>query len=592
MSFFRKGGKKSKKVTFDYNEHNDQGANTSIQSSKTKDAFSDYRNLADDPGNLARLESESDTDLNWNDDLNQNKSRKHVDQFDQLDENRFQAEDETHNDDNRTTLKEKKKKKGKAETLVELKPNSENNQENLTNLKYDSNMLCEWGTHSVAKVMSNHPTQEALTNDLEGQNLANAVVWENTMFGKVEAGDMDNISPSVFKHQERVMREQQEFLKRNFLAMASLGIQGGNQDTTIYNPIEQFTNSKGARVNLATIASGGGRINYRSYDGTGQMFDQFLWTGDEVTKRVAPIKRKHGQPTPDDYKANFKKQDQSGLPTSYMGAYYRTSTHVEKLEYGITIKEVLLSGPEAYKHQLKDDVTEAIGFNIATGGVGVRLNTIEGKNVQTGFQGRATDSAGKVYQTGAGLYRFKEDGHLGSLMIAFEGSSPELDNIHGGSHGALSTTWKSVSGQKSSYTLTGQGKRKTWGLTLRDAEEKTTTTAVLTKEGGIIADVNSDELDKLRARWSMVKGLNEEDQQDFYRRLLLTETNSQREKLFSKYKSRANDAKTGGFKRSKKKVRDQKVASSSFSSGVQVPEQLPDQLPEEFKSTNYTTTND
>ena len=265
--------------------------------------------------------------------------------------------------------------------------------------RVDVNALADWSRARAAYYMTDGKARPTL----EEQNIANAVVWYNTMFsGNNPTGDPD---------QERVLKEQQEFLMRHFLAMALLGVQGGLQKTDRYAPLEQFQNKDGTQVNLASTSSGGGRVNYRSRDGAGDDLHNFLFFGND--------------PVDPDWKDKLPKKEKKGneLYTSPVGAYDRVSTHTESFENG-EIRE----GSAGF--------TPAIGINIPIGGVGQKLKHVKGHAVTTGYQG--TSSAGKnQYQTGTGLIRHNTSGDLSSTLVSFEGSAPFEDNIFGGSHGIL-----------------------------------------------------------------------------------------------------------------------------------------------------------
>lgn len=408
----------------------------------------------------------------------------------------------------------------------------------------------DWDRETAAEFMmtkqvkENNGQQEA---DLANQNKANASIWYNTIFSPGLKGT------NYDEAQEKVLKQQQAMLKRHFLAQAVFGVQGGTQykkkkkklkfgiqggkhkkkkkrffrvvapeKAEEYKPIEKFQKD-GVSANLATLASGGGRFNYRSKDGTGNPFNQFLMFGNSKDQRNLNNVR--------------GKRNGNQMPTNYMGAYKRIGTHGEAFTNG-HIREI----------NKKFGGIDATGFDIPIGGVGLNLRDTKQRNVTTGYQGtskanttgrlrRALNYVRKLfrrsptydyknYQTGHGFHRHKttKDGKLGLTQIAFEGSGPRKDNIHGGSHGIMATIGKKLFGHSSNKTLTGQDKRSKLGLPR--------------KVGGIKADVTKDGLERLEKYYEAVKKLSnsnkKEDQkkvQNFYKKLLTSTTQIEREKI-------------------------------------------------------------
>ena len=376
-------------------------------------------------------------------------------------------------------------------------------------LERDINSVVDWSSANAAKLISDRAQQTGKPRgDLESQNEANAIVWLNTLFK--QKNDSSRIPA-----QDKILQDQQDYLKRHFLAMASFGIQGGNQkEPTTYRPLEEFTTQNGnPQVNLATVSSGGGRFNYRSQDGSGTDFNNFLLYDDQnpSEQNLQPLPR-NGKNIPDSYEET--------PPTTYLGAFERLSTHYETFN---TTKKTI---KEAEK---KVTGKPAIGFDIPIGGVGQQLINSKGKDVTTNYQGRSTNGKNK-YQTGSVLQRHAEKGKLTSTLVAFEGSGPYKENIYGGSHGLIATGNKKLRGKQSSHTLTGQGKRSTWGLKHKDEIDG------ITKKGGLKADITNEKLEILKQQWELVKNMDSERQQDFYKRLLLTKTQQERTALFNRFR--------------------------------------------------------
>jgi hypothetical protein len=354
--------------------------------------------------------------------------------------------------------------------------------------------------------------------NLKKQNLANQVIWINTL--KAQSNTSGGDSP-----QEKVLAEQQAMIKRHFLAQAVFGVQGGTQYKPAkskklgiigkntseikedYKPIEEFKKD-GVSANLATLASGGGRFNYRSTDGSGDKFNKFLLFGDSKSLRDIDEDR-------------AKKRTPDGkLSNTLMGAYKRPSTHDASFANN-KIREV----------DKKFGGAKSTGFDIPIGGVGVELEDTKGRTVTTGYQGISTAKANKKnkekeYQTGHMLHHHASSGDSSVTLVAFEGSAPNTDNIHGGSHGAVATVKKKVFGGSSEKTLTGQDKRSKLGLP--------------PKEGGIKSDVTKEKLSTLEGFEAKLKMLRESQyeaekrkEQEFYNKLLATKTQKERDDLLA-----------------------------------------------------------
>lgn len=364
----------------------------------------------------------------------------------------------------------------------------------------------DWSKQSAAHFMMNKQTKTAgngdVVADLAGQNKANASIWYNTIF----SGGLDPAHPDYDPNQERVLQEQQAMLKKHFLSQAVLGVQGGNQfkkgkknNPDIqenYQPIENFKQD-GVSANLATLASGGGRFNYRSADGSGDEFNNFLMGTNNLAGVRDTTSKKGGQ-----------------QPTAHMGAYKRIGTHGESFKNGhITEIDKTTGG------------IDSTGFDIPIGGIGQDLADQKGRGVTTGYQGiskatrrgRHKGSDEKKYQTGHGFHRHATDatGQKSLTQIAFEGSGPNTDNIHGGSHGAMATVGKKLFGSTSESTLTGQDKRSNVGLP--------------GSVGAIKSDVDQAGLDRAKEAWSsldLLKGKAYEKQA--MQRLLASTTQDER----------------------------------------------------------------
>ncbi|WP_440881490.1 hypothetical protein [Tenacibaculum sp. C7A-26P2] len=344
--------------------------------------------------------------------------------------------------------------------------------------------------------------------NLLNQNIANASIWYNTLFSKgLNPGD-ENYNFD----QERVLLEQQAMLKKHFLAMAVLGVQGGEQFNKIkkkenYQPIENFK-QEGVSANLATLASIGGRFNYRSKDGSANEFNTFLMGTDDL-----------------DTLRSYENTFGGNLPTTYMGAYKRIGTHSESFDGGEIIElDRALGG------------VDATGIDIPIGGIGQSLFDIKGRPVVTGYQGvsfadRRSNTLGdkqKKYQTGHVFHRFasSKDGLRAQILISFEASAPNMDNIFGGSHKVFATINKKIFGGISKRTLTGQDKRHKLGMP--------------NKIGGIKADITKQKVEILKKIYSLLDSFKKSSninfnqlEKKYYQRILISETVYERNNIFN-----------------------------------------------------------
>ena len=396
---------------------------------------------------------------------------------------------------------------GSAKINSVQKTSSTNSIQRLTEMEED-----DWSRDRAAHFMMNKQ------DGLAGQNQANASIWYNT----ISSPGLAEEDPNYNADQERVLKEQQAMMKRHFLAQAVFGVQGGKQfkkgkkkligsnnpdQQEQYEAIENLQDEDGTSANLATLASGGGRFNYRSEDGSGDSFNNFLMMGNRDPEQTLNEARHTGGG------GHGGRQ-----PTTHMGAYQRIGTHGEDFSTG-HIQEV-------------DKTTGGIdstGFDIPIGGVGLALHDVKGRNITTGYQGvseatrrgRHVKEDTKKYQTGHGFHRHATSGDQSLTQIAFEGSGPHMDNIHGGSHGVAATVGKKVFGGASEKTLTGQDKRSKLGLP--------------GGIGGIKADVTEEGLGRLEQAYAVLDKAAKSEapawkqwESDMYKYLLASTTAEER----------------------------------------------------------------
>ncbi|MEB3180879.1 MAG: DUF4157 domain-containing protein [Nostocaceae cyanobacterium] len=271
------------------------------------------------------------------------------------------------------------------------------------------------------------------TETRKQQFKSDTALWYHTLFDR--GANMQQADATV-------LDQQQQLLKRHFLAMASLGVQSGSQKTGQY---QQFQDPN---VPLATLASHGGRFAYESDTlATGNQFFNLLMTGNTATApNFDPLYNPSGTaPRPLD--AATRGNNPSAADA---GLFARRSTHPQdfKENRGRWKEKKSTSGTLA---------GTSLGMNIAMGGVG----NISSANTTIGPEGAIINR-----QTGArtggqhGHAFFKYDTHAasaadpggsGRLMVGFEGSGPTYNSLVG-AHGIMSAI------QGNDRSLTGQSK--------------------------------------------------------------------------------------------------------------------------------------
>ena len=425
--------------------------------------------------------------------------------------------------------KKKVYKKHSDDLRTELNKLSENIPESILEVNIDRRL--NWDRENAAKVMTGgvQPT-------LDRQNDANSQVWFQTLFGS-DNGKLSKIAKEMkltekeFQKQQDILEEQQKFLRRYFFSVASLGAKGGNQKTGKYEDLEKFRAANGDQVALASLASGGGLFGFHSTgNGVGKGLNEFIYGG-------LP------ESLPDLPETGWTKGN-ALIKKGRLGTFKRNATHGSKFDDDKIKETDVKTGKDGW-----------LGINIPIGGTGQSLKTIKGSIAVTGFQGQSTDGSDQ-FQTGSVLYKhYLHPGNRTNTLIGFEGSAPHTTNIFGGSHGAKATFNKKILGKKSSQTLTGQGKRSKWGV--KDSEGKT-----IEGKGGRIAKVDSDGLKKLKRQWDLFEKLNDEDQKTFFKKLLLTTGQGQRNDLLGSLSS-FDPEELSGKKRNRRNSADNSDADSN-----------------------------
>lgn len=254
----------------------------------------------------------------------------------------------------------------------------------------------------------------------EKQFESDAKIWEHTLFTPGKTGRN--------KENDR-LKEQQDILKRHFLAMAILGVVA--TDSSKQASVD--------KIPLAAFASHGGRFAYEADNAEdGQKFLNWLFYGD-VDKNF----------NEEELNSDFGK---NGKETkSFAGLYKRKSTHGQEYKRNRWKETREMFGKECF------------GMNIALGGVGNTLNDENHIKTTIGYEGWSK-AGNTYYQLGTVVLIYKEvliraqNQCTSRLMVGFEGTAPRCKNQLGAEHGLISTI-KSCAGRAANeVSLTGQDK--------------------------------------------------------------------------------------------------------------------------------------
>jgi len=329
---------------------------------------------------------------------------------------------------------------------------------------------------------------------------SDATIWEHTLFPKVNPGTkkVEEIANA------NRLKEQQDILKRHFLAMAILGVVATN--STKSKSVDETTVPKIPvdEIPLAAFASHGGRFAYEANDAKcGQKFNNWLFNGNVDAQCNYDNLLKLPK---------FKKR---GGTESYAALYKRISTHDQKyenkkwIEYSVSLK---------WSGVLPTLGKPCIGMNIALGGVGNTLKDLIKRDTCIGYEGwakanqRGTDKY-TDYQLGVALFVYKEakkqeGGKTSRLMVGFEGTAPNAKNQLGAEHGVRSTLKTMIGLAANEVSLTGQEKAKKIGLPHGMGPLKS-------------GPLNEDSLKRLENIYqNFLSELDEQKNRDFFKELL------------------------------------------------------------------------
>lgn len=341
----------------------------------------------------------------------------------------------------------------------------------------------------------------AKKKEVKEQFRTDVILWDQTLYKGFDkeieqemrdelkkAGKTKEEIEQSLANRRRVLEEQQQLMKRNFLAMAALGVEMGNQK----KPSSFKAYDK--PVPLASLSSHGGRFAFEAQDGAvAERFQRLLMMGDQnqAVRKDGPTMKLGGLLKGTDDPRNLLSADTSN---AYAGFYNRVSTHPQHYD---AKKGAWVEG----KSILGSYHDNSIGLDLPFGGVGNKGP--KGKILQEGlFQ----QEDGNLGQHGHGLFIFNKDEQGGGrMMVAFEGASPSRANQTGSAHDIISATSsvlkKTSAGKKflksinryEERSVSGQDKAAKTGV-LPEDEEK----GKVLKEGALRAQVDEQKLEQLQ----------------------------------------------------------------------------------------------
>ncbi|MEH1879282.1 hypothetical protein [Nostoc sp.] len=332
---------------------------------------------------------------------------------------------------------------------------------------------------------------------------SDAKIWEHTLFDKGNSG-----TKVEEKLKERRLNQQQDILKRHFLAMAILGIVA--TDSTKQKKVDETP--------LAAFASHGGRFAYEADDAEcGQQFNNWLFNdGDKIFNYKNELSKL----------GNFKER---GGTNSYAALYRRVSTHDQEYKKNkweeINVQIVM----EGY---LPSFGKPCIGMNMALGGIGNQIKDLKQRDTWIKYEGWAkAKQTGKDdytdYQLGAAIFVYKEaekkeGGKTSRLMVGFEGTAPNIKNQLGAEHGGWSTIKHTIFHLPANErSLTGQQKASKIDLPHG--------------MGALKSDsLNKDTLKQLVDIYKNFENLNEQKKHSFFEKLL-RRNKQERKEIISEY---------------------------------------------------------
>jgi len=362
----------------------------------------------------------------------------------------------------------------------------------------------------------------------EDQFRSDVDLWHKTLTQK---GDLQGGELAVHE-------QQQDLMKRHFMAMAVLGPQAGNQKTGEYQNIDNFTASgaqEPTRAPLASLASHGGRFAYESqHKDVGDNFKNHLLFGTDDPQRTQAARRHHGVnglAVGSGSRASDRREAshfwQTGRDNSvHAGLYSRNSSHPQS--YNTKTARWEEGKSMLGTNKVFSPGQESVGMNIAFGGVG---NTAESHGTRTtiGPEGDIMDPRGrKAGQHGHAFFKYDthpdkvkryKDSGTSRMMVGFEGSAPSTNSMLG-AHDLKSMVKKGGN----SRSITGQDKAEGVGLP--------------SGKGAVRANIDHEQLREVKEVFGAMKHLkaHPETESHIIRALLEAKTEKERNSAIARIK--------------------------------------------------------
>ncbi len=329
--------------------------------------------------------------------------------------------------------------------------------------------------------------------------------------------------------QKQVLAQQQNILKRQFLAMATFDIQTGDQDAP--NSFHTFRRN----VPLGAMIAHGGKLAFEippnaSAPNLATQFNNLLLSGNSSNsvRPDAPEGRGPLRGT-----KNVRTPDKAAASNAPAGLYLKRSTHPQSFKDG---KWKESSKTLGVLHQ------GSIGMNIPLGGV-----DNNGPINQIGDEGRFvnTEQNDKESQHGHAFFLFNTDPVGGGrLMVGMEsaGTGQSVANQVGATHGFKSAVLSKLPGiSGNTVSVTGQAKAsKIPGLLPKVLNKKEVKPL---KKGSLKANVTAS---KFKDYQQSVKDLNTikkysvAEERAIMRKLMVSTTPSERKAILLALNERAN----------------------------------------------------
>lgn len=388
-------------------------------------------------------------------------------------------------------------------------------------------------------------------------------IWYETLFSKDD---------SMSDQEKLVLDQQQDLLKRNFVAMAAMDLQGLDQETGDYLPLDEKLEKDEYKLDpsqrdllkygepdvpLAALASHGGRVAYESStkEVGNQFKNQLLFGSDEAEKTEKAHYGKKGIKKALKGSGTRPLEPEKREEGVHAGLYARASSHTQTQDATGKWSEhkAEVGGHEGWfkdTRKVGDYISEGIGgkfanadenslgMNFPLGGAGNTAKYSENhtepgsktpvkKDTEYTIKSEGTMSDAE----GNGVIDKHQHGHAyikhteaqgknkegARTMVGFEGSAPSQASMFG-KHDSKSME----KGKGNDRSLTGQDKASKIGLDMG--------------LGSVVATVTQKKMDDLKQLFNGLKILKgaPELEKEIFRELLESKTKEQREAAIDK----------------------------------------------------------